>query len=109
MLGFRDLTLPPNPLKNFRCVRMRGRVDLVPEISVSGLEILLYEHFSPVTGMNSGGPDGIVLHCLLYFPYHNISILFNCSDTALGVAEAMMIGAKVKFFVFCHFCFVPQI
>ena len=42
----------------------------VPEISVSGLEILPYEHFIPVTGMNSGGPDGIVSHCLLYFPHH---------------------------------------
>ena len=45
----------------------------VPEISVSGLEILPYEHFIPVTGMNggmnSGGPDGTVLHCLLYFPH----------------------------------------
>ena len=44
------------------------------EISVSGLEILPYEHFIPVTGMNggmnSGGPDGIVLQCLLYFPHH---------------------------------------
>ena len=44
------------------------------EISVSGLEILPYEHFIPVTGMNggmnSGGPDGIVLHCLLCFPHH---------------------------------------
>ena len=40
------------------------------EISVSGLEILPYEHFIPVTGMNSGGPDGIVSHCLLYFPHH---------------------------------------
>ena len=47
------------------------RAGLVPEISVfpteisvSGLEILPYEHFIPVTGMNggmnSGGPDGIV-------------------------------------------------
>ena len=44
------------------------------EISVSGLEILPYEHFIPVTGMNggmnSGGPDGIVLHCLLCFPHY---------------------------------------
>ena len=39
------------------------------EISVSGLKILPYEHFSPVTGMNSGGPDGVVLHCLLCFPH----------------------------------------
>ena len=34
-------------------------------ISVSGLEILPYEHFIPVIGMNggmnSGGPDSIVL------------------------------------------------
>ena len=38
------------------------------------LEILPYEHFIPVTGMNggmnSGGPDGIVLHWLLYFLHH---------------------------------------
>ena len=40
------------------------------EISVSGLEILPYEHFIPVTEMNSGSPDGIVSHCLLYFPHH---------------------------------------
>ena len=34
-------------------------------ISVSGLKILPYEHFTPVTGMNggmnSGGPESIVL------------------------------------------------
>ena len=68
--GFRDLALPLKPLKNFRCIRMRGRAGLVPEISVSGLEILLYEHFSPITGLNFGGPNGIVLHCLLYFPHN---------------------------------------
>ena len=47
-------------------------------LSVSGLEILPYEHFIPVTGMNggmySGGPEGIVLDCLLYFPHHKHSI-----------------------------------
>ena len=47
---------------------MRGRAGSVPEISVSGLEILPYEHIIPVTGMNggmnSGGPDGIVLRAL---------------------------------------------
>ena len=68
------------------------------EISVSGLEILPYEHFIPVTGlnggMNSGGPVGIVLHCLLY--------------TALRVTDAK-IGPKVKIFVFCYACFVSQI
>ena len=53
---------------------MGGRAGSVAEISVSRLEIFPYEHFIPVTGMNggmnSGGPDGIVLHCLLYFPHH---------------------------------------
>ena len=47
-------------------------------------------------GMNSGGPDGIILHCLLYFPHYKHP--FNCSDTALRVAKAIMIGAKVNFF-----------
>ena len=53
-----------------------GLAGSVPKISVfpTGLEILPYEHFIPVTGMNggmnSGGPDGIVLHCLLCFPHH---------------------------------------
>ena len=47
----------------------RGRAGSVPEILVSRREILPYEHFSPVSGMNSGGPDDIVLHCLLYFPH----------------------------------------
>ena len=50
---------------------MRERAGSVPEISVSGLEILPYEHFIPVTGMNSGGPDGIVLH---YFPHDKYPI-----------------------------------
>ena len=60
---------------------MSGRAGSVPEISVfpteisvSELEILPYEHFFLVTGMNGGmnsrGPDGIVLHCLLYFTHH---------------------------------------
>ena len=43
----------------------RGRAGSVPEILVSRLEILPYEHFNP----NSGGLDDIVLHCLLYFPH----------------------------------------
>ena len=75
---------------------MRGPAGSVPEISVfpteisvSGLEILPYEHFIPVTGvnggMNSGGPDGFVLHCCCIF--HIISIPFNCSDTALRVTD----------------------
>ena len=44
---------------------MRERAGSVPEISVfpteisvSGLEILPYEHFTPVTGMNGGMNSG---------------------------------------------------
>ena len=50
------------------------------------------------------GSDGVVLHCLLYFPHH---IPFNCSDTALGVAESM-IGAKVIILVFRYAYFVSR-
>ena len=90
---------------------MRGRAGSVPEISVfpteisvSGLEILPYEDVIPVTG-----PDGIVLHCLLHFTHHSIPFkVFNCSETALRVAEAM-IGSKVDLFVFRHVCFVSRI
>ena len=78
---------------------MKGGAGLVPKMLVSGLEILPYEHFIPVTGIKAGRILAI---------FHIISILFNCSDTALGVAEAM-IGMKVKFFVFRHVCFVSRI
>ena len=77
---------------------MRGRAGSVPEISVSGLEILPYEHFSPVTGMNGGmnssGSDDIVLYCLLYFTHHKHSHL-----TAV-IQLYLKIGPKVKIFVF---------
>ena len=72
---------------------MFSEISVFPtEISVSRLGILPYEHFIPLTadesGMNySGGTDGIVLHCLLYF--HIISTPFNCIDTALGVEETI--------------------
>ena len=64
---------------------MRGWTGSVPEILVlptkilvSGLEIVIlpHQHFilHVVTGMNggmnSGGPDSIILHCLLYFSRH---------------------------------------
>ena len=32
----------------------------------------------------SGDPDCIVLHCLLYFLHHIMSISFNCSDTVMS-------------------------
>ena len=85
---------------------MRGRAGSDPEmsvfpngISVSGLEILPHEHFSPVNGMNSGGPEAS--SCIACCIFHIIP--FNCSDTALRVAEAM-IGAKVIILVFHHVC-----
>ena len=63
-----------------------------------------YEHFTPVTEMNgemnSGGPDGIVLHCVLYF--HIITIPFNCSDTGLRITDGK-IGQKVMFALFPEF------
>ena len=106
----RDLASPPNPLLNFRCVHMRGRAGSVPEISITGLEILPHERFIPVTGMNgvmnSGGSCGIVLHCCCIF--HIISIPFNGSDTALRVTDAK-ISPKVKIFLFRYVCFVSQI
>ena len=68
----------------------------VSEILVSRLGFLRYEHFIPVTtdesGTNSGGLDGTVLHCIACCIFHIISIPFNCSDTALAVAETMIRG-----------------
>ena len=52
--GVRDFALPLSPLWNFWCVHVRGGAGSVPEILVSGLEILPYEHFIPVTGMKAG-------------------------------------------------------
>ena len=61
---------------------MKGRAGSIPEISVfpteisvSWFEVLPYKLFihprhQDESGMNSGGLDGIVLHCLLYFRYH---------------------------------------
>ena len=92
---------------------MRGRAGSVPEISVSRLEILPYEHFSPVTRDTRMKAAWIlavrmasswIACCIL----HIISIPFNSSDTVLRVAEAM-IDAKVVIFVFLHVCFVSQI
>ena len=98
---------------------MRGRAGSVPkisvfatEISVSGLEILPYEHFILVTGMNGGmteywrsGQHRLSMPTVFF---HIISIPFNCSDTASRVTEAL-IGPKVKILVFHHVCFVSRI
>ena len=96
---------------------MRGQAGSVPdisvfptEISVSGLEILPYEHFILVTGMNgwmnSGSP--MASSCIACCIFHIISMPFNCSDTALRVTDAK-IGPKVKIFVFRYDCFVSLI
>ena len=94
--------LPLNPL--IFDAFMRGRAGSVPEISVSGLEILPYEHFSPVTGKKAGCILAVQMEssCIACYIFHIIIIPFNCSDTALRVAEAM-IGAKVKFLCFAMF------
>ena len=102
---------------SFHCVHMRGRVGSVPEISVfptgisvSGLKILPYELFSPVTGILAGWilAARMASSFIAYCVFHIISIPFNCIDTALRVAQAM-VGAKVRIFVFCHICFVSRI
>ena len=83
----------------------------LPRRRFYGSSALPYQHFRPVNRMNviagcrmhSGVPDhGMaslrhrysIACCIFYI----ISIPFNCRDTVLRVAEAM-IGAKVKIFV----------
>ena len=63
---------------------MRGRSGLFPEILVfptrflvSGLKFLSFDHFSPVTGINSTVLDGLVLHCLLYFNNLIVIIIYQ--------------------------------
>ena len=75
----------------------RGRAGSVPEILVSRREILPYEHFSPVSGMNSGGR--MTSSCIVCCIFHILSIPLICSDVASRVAEAM-IGAKVRILCF---------
>jgi len=87
----RSLLTSKSFVKFFLCVHMRGRAGSAPEISVfpigisvTGLEMLPYEHFSPVTGMKAG----LILvvrmtsSCIARSIFHIISIPFNCSDTA---------------------------
>ena len=78
----------------------RGWAGWVPEILVSRLEILPYEHFSPVSGMNSSGP--FTSSCIVCCIFRILSIPLICSDTASRVAEAM-IGAKVRILCFAYF------
>ena len=93
------------------CSYFRGRADsaiefavFATEISVSGPEILPYEHFSPVTKMNSGGPDGIILHYLLYFPLrkHPIQLQWYSFKSCRSYNRR-------EIFVFRHVCFVSRI
>ena len=91
---------------------MRLWAGWVPEISVSGLEILpWYEQFSPLNRMKVGWILAVrmALSCISCYIFHIISIPFNCTDTALRVPKATrMIGAKFKIFVFHHGCFVSR-
>ena len=79
-------------------------------ISVSGLKILPYEHFSPVTGMKAGWilAAWMALSCIAYCVFHIIRIPFNCIDTALRVVKAM-VGPKVRTFVFIRIWFIYRI
>ena len=92
---------------------MRRGAGAVPEISISGLEILPYEHFIRVIPgyerrdgfWRSVRMASSYIACRIF---HIISIPFNCGDTALRVTETM-VGPKVKDFVFRHVCFVSRI
>ena len=79
-------------------------------MSVSELKILPNELFSPVTRMKAGWILAALMasSCIACCVFHIISVLFNCSDTALRVAKTM-VGPKVIIFVFCHVCFVSRI
>ena len=80
-------------------------------ISVSGQEILPYEHhFSPVTDMKAEylwrpGWHRLALPAVLFASEasHLTAVI-----PALRVTKAM-IGTKVIIFVFCHVCFVSRI
>ena len=100
----------------------------LPRRRFYGSSALPYQHFRPVNRMN------VIAGCILAFRimgslasvaslrhrysiacciFYIISIPFNCRDTVLRVAEAM-IGAKVKIFVIstCLLCFsnlVPEL
>ena len=96
---------------------MTGRVGSVPEISVfpteisvSGLEILPYEHFIPVTGMNvgmnSGGP-AMASSCIACSIFHIISIPFK---TAVIQRQELPMLRQARKLNFCVWpCFVSRI
>ena len=90
---------------------MRWRAGSVPEISVfptgisvSGVENLLYEHFSPVTGMKVGWTLRMnsASSCFACCIFHIKSISFENSYTAIRVAKAI-IGTKVITLCFAMF------
>ena len=64
-----------------------------------GLEILAYEHFSPVTGMKAWWilASWMASSRIACNIFHFISIPFNCSDTALKVAKAMIVLLFIMF------------
>ena len=111
--GFRDLALPLNSFVKFSMssydrAGWLGSRDLGFFNRDLGKRAENFAGYRDESGMISNGPDGIVLHCLLYMIFHIISTPFNCSDTALRVTKAI-IGAKVIIFVFRRVCFVFRI
>ena len=70
-----------------------------------GLEILAYEHFSPVTGMKAWWilASRMASSRIACNIFHFISIPFNCSDTALKVAKAMIVLLFIIFASFLQF------
>ena len=107
--GFRDVALPLNQsFINLGVFIRRGWAGSVPEIlvfptgiGVIGLEILPYEHVSPVTGMNYGDPDCIVLLYLLYFADHNHPIYFHfISKTMIGANAITFLCIFALFLIF---------
>ena len=101
-------------VNDFRCAHISGRAgwrSLPPEISVfpnrisvSGLDILPFEHASSVTGMKAGRilRMNSAWSCFACCIFLIISISFDNSDTAIRVAKAIT-GAKVTTLYFDMF------
>ena len=76
-----------------------------PGYREKGWTFLPYEHMNKAGWLLAALIASSRIACCIV---HIISIPFNCSDTAVRVAEAM-IGSKVIAFVFRHVCFASRI
>ena len=59
--------------------------------------------------MNSGGPYGIIWHCLLYFPHHKHPIQLQQYSLKSCQSYDRWESYNNIIFVFCHVCFVSWI